>query len=270
MMVNVSSRIRFFFPYCLKLFPPLLILSLALPMNGTVADCNQLVVEVRRAGGTGTTTVALVNLLVTRNATSTATGTGLLTGQSGRYPTALRCPVACVACITCDTTLCFAPPENWCNRLPFLSYSQRNFQVVVPGINLNQPIPVFVHQGINPLISQYLGCGGYMRSDVTSRLIAHYVATQLDIQTQLTFWWAKLGKQALGCHWMAPMAMPGMPAAPPALPATFSGGPVTSLTTTSSLQDLYTATNWVVTRGTAADQAALLAVYSQLTACGRD
>jgi hypothetical protein len=28
MMVNVSSRIRFFFPYCLKLFPPLLILSL--------------------------------------------------------------------------------------------------------------------------------------------------------------------------------------------------------------------------------------------------
>ena len=246
------------------------LITVALPMNGTVVDCNQLVVEVRRAGGTGTTTVALVNLLVTRNATSTATGTGLLTGQSGRYPTALRCPVACVSCITCSSTVCFVPASTWCNRLPFPTYSQRNLQVIVPGINFNQPLPVFVNQRINPLISQYLGCGGFYRSDLTSRLIASYIATQLDIQNQLTFWWAKLGKESLGCHWMAPMAMPGMPAAAPALPATFSGGPVTSLTTTSSLQDLYDATEWVVTRGTAADQAALLAVYGQLASCGKD
>jgi hypothetical protein len=249
------------------------LITVALPMNGTVADCNQLAVEVRRAGGTGTTTVALINLLVTRNATSTATGTGLLTGQTGRYPTALRCPVACVACpaaLVCDTVLCFAPPTVWCNRLPFPTYNQKNFRVVVPGVNLNQPISVFVNRRINPLISQYLGCGGYMRSDVNYRLIAAYVAAQLDIQNQLSFWWGKLNSQPLGCHWMAPMAMPGMPAAAPALPATFSGGPITSLTVNSSLQDLYDATNWVVTRGTMADQMALLAIYSQLTSCGRD
>ncbi len=248
------------------------LITVALPMNGTVADCNQLVVEVRRAGGTGTTTVALVNLLVTRNATSTATGTGLLTGRTGRYPTALRCPVACVACTTivCDTTICFTPPAVWCNRLPFPTYSQKNFRVVVPGVNLNQPIPVFVNRRINPLISQYLGCGGYFRSDLTYRLIASYIAAQLDIQNQLSFWWAKLGRQPLGCHWMAPMAMPGMATPAPALPVRFSGGPVTSLTVTSSLQDLYDATDWVITRGTAADQLALLAVYSQLNVCGKD
>ncbi len=186
----------------------------------------------------------------------------------------LTLSITCFPQTTCDIVLCFATPSTWCNRLVFPSYSQRSYRVVIPGVNFNQPIPVVTSgwwsSGINPLVRQYLGCGGYYRSDLNYLLIARYVATQLDIQSQLSFWWAKLSKQPLGCHWIAPMAMPGMPAPTPALPATFSGGPITSLTVTSSLQDLYDATDWVVTRGTTADQQALLAVYDQLNSCGRD
>ena len=176
--------------------------------------------------------------------------------------------------VLCDRVLCFAAPTAWCNRLSFPTYSQKNFRVVIPGVNLNQPLPVFITSGqdtaINPLVRQYLGCGGYMRADLISRLIAHYVATQLDIQNQLPFWWAKLSKQPLGCHVITPMSMPGMTAPARALPATISGGPVTTLSDSSSLQDLYEATNWVITRGTTADQLALLTLYSQLNSCGRD
>jgi hypothetical protein len=172
--------------------------------------------------------------------------------------------------LVCDRVLCFAAPTTWCNRLVFPTYSQKGFRVVIPGVNLNQPIPVFANRQVNPLIRLALGCGGYMRTDPNSLLIAEYVAAQLDIQNQLAFWWLKLRTQSLGCHIVTPMSMPGMPASPRALPATLSGGPITLLTDASSLQDLYDATNWVLTSGTAADQQALLAVYSQLFSCSKD
>lgn len=247
------------------------LITVALPMNGTIPDCNQLAVEIKRGAGVGTTTVALINLVVTRMG-SPVSGKGLQTGITGLYPTGLKCPVACPACntIVCDTVLCFADACTWCNRLSFPN-RYLNARVVVPGVNFNQPLAVFPVGGpINPLVSQYLGCGGFYRSDPRSVLIGQYLAAQLDIQTQLSFWWAKLPKQALGCHVITPMSMPGMPGAPRALPATFSGGPITSLTDASSLQDLFTVTDWVVTRGTAADQAALIAIYKQLNTCRRD
>ncbi len=247
------------------------LISVALPMNGTVADCNQLAVEVKRSAGVGTTTVALINLVVTRMATTTASGKGLQTGITGLYPTALKCPVACPACATivCDTVLCFADACTWCNRLSF-GGRYLNHRVVVPGVNFNQPLAVFAGGRINPLISQYLGCGGFYRSDMRSVLIGQYLAAQLDIQTQLSFWWIKLNKQPLGCHVITPMSMPGMPGAPRALPATISGGPITALTDASTLQDLFDATDWVVTKGSMDDLQKLIAIYKQLNTCRKD
>lgn len=243
------------------------LISVALPMNGTVVDCSQLAVEVRRGAGVGTTTVALINLVVTRMG-SPVSGRGLQSGIIGMYPTGLKCPVACPACppIVCDTVLCFADACTWCNRLSF-GGRYANARVVVPGVNFNQPIAVYVGGRINPLISQYLGCGGFYRSDMRSVLIGQYLSAQLDIQTQLSFWWAKLSKQPLQCHVITPMSMPGMPGAPRALPATFSGGPITTLTDASSLQDLFDVTDWVVTRGSMDDLAKLIAIYKQLNAC---
>jgi hypothetical protein len=148
----------------------------------------------------------------------------------------------------CNTVLCFADASEWCNRLSFVE-RYRNHKVVVPGVSFDQAIAVVIGGRVNPLVRQYLGCGGFERSDLRSRLIAEYLAAQLDIQTQLSFWWLKLNKETLGCHVITPMSMPGMPGAPRALPVTLSGGPVPSLTNASSLQDLYDATNWVVIRG---------------------
>ena len=247
------------------------LITIALPMNGTVADCNQLAIEVKRGAGIGTTTVALINLVVTRMG-SPVSGKGLQTGITGLYPTGLKCPVACPTCatITCDTVLCFADACTWCNRLAFRG-RYLDDRVVVPGINFNQPIAVFPGRGsINPLVSQYLGCGGFYRSDMRSILIGQYLAAQLDIQNQLSFWWIKLNKQPLACHVITPMSMPGMPGAPRALPATISGGPITSLTDASTLQDLYDATDWVVTRGSMDDLAKLIAIYKQLNTCRKD
>ena len=245
------------------------LITVALPMNGTVADCNQLAVEIKRGAGVGTTTVALINLVVTRMG-SPLSGKGLQSGLTGLYPTGLKCPVACPACppaIVCDTVLCFADACTWCNHLSF-GGRYANARVVVPGVNFNQPIAVFPAGGpINPLVSQYLGCGGFYRSDMRSVLIGQYLAAQLDIQTQLSFWWAKLGKQPLFCHVRTPMAMPGMPGAPRALPATFSGGPILTLTDASSLQDLFDVTDFVITRGSMDDLQRLIAIYKQLNAC---
>ncbi len=248
------------------------LITVALPMNGTVADCNQLVVEIRRGAGVGTTTVAFINLVVTRMATTTATGTGLQTGIVGLFPTGLKCPTACPTCpavvapAVCDTVICFADAFTWCNRLSF-GTRYANARVVVPGVNFNQPIAVFLGGGINPLIRQYLGCGGFMRSDMRSILIGQYLAAQLDIQTQMSFWWSRIGRQTLACQVITPMSMPGMPGAPRALPATFSGGPVLTLTDASSLQDLFDVTDFVITRGSMDDLQRLIAIYSQLNAC---
>ncbi len=171
--------------------------------------------------------------------------------------------------LQCNTVLCFAEASTWCNLLTFED-RYLNHRVIVPGVNSNQPIAVISGGSVNPLIRQYLGCGGFQRSDPRSTLIAAYLAAQLDIQTQLPFWWGRLDKQTLGCHVITPMSMPGMPGAPRALPATLSGGPIPVLTDASSLQDLYDATDWVVTKGSMEDLQKLIAIYKQLNTCRRD
>ena len=244
------------------------LITLALPMTLGIPDCNQLVVEVRRAGGVGTTTVALVNIQVTRNATTTATGTGIQTGQTGTYPTGLRCQVICPACPTalnCDLTICFARACDWCNRLDFPGY-RRDYWVRIPGVNFG--LMVSPYGNFSQLVRQALGCSGFTRNDPYSKLVAEYVAAQLSIQHAVPFWYPQLSRQILGCHVRVPMAMPGMPAPVSSLPVTLSDG--RTLTVNSSLQDLFNATDFATSRGTIADYQSLLNVYMQLNTCRRD
>ena len=63
------------------------------------------------------------------------------------------------------------------------------------------------------------------------------------------------------------MSMPGMPGAPRSLPATFSAGPILTLTDASTLQDLFDVTDFVITRGSMDDLQRLIAIYKQLNAC---
>ncbi|MBS1808891.1 MAG: hypothetical protein JST84_12080 [Acidobacteria bacterium] len=243
------------------------LITLALPMNGTIPDCNQLVVEVNRAGGSGRTTVALINIVVTRNATTTATGTGIQTGQQGTYPTAARCANVCPACptISCDLTICFADACTWCNRLDFASY-RRDYWVSIPNYNMGLMVSPYGFNGI--LVRQALGCSGFTRNDPYSKMVAEYVAAQLSVQHALPFWYPQLSKQKLACHVRVPMAMPGMPAPASSLPATLSNGVV--LDGNSSLQDLFTATNWAALKGNTSDHQKLLAIYMQLNNCKKD
>ena len=253
------------------------LITLPIPMNGTFRDCNQLVFEVVRGSGTGTTTVAMVNLVVSRmeRAGDSALGARGIFGTTGGYPTGLKCAVACPACdavasLSCDLTICYKDGCTWCNLLQFSPYNRKNYQVSIPGVNSGQPVRVFDYTGRVSFDVKYaLGCAGYNRNDSWAKLTSAYVAAQLDVQNSLSFWWVKIGKQQIGCH-LAPMmaAMPGMPAMVNPLPLTLSNG--VTLTQFSSLEELFDATEWAVTRGTIADQQKLLAVYNALNDCHRD
>ena len=244
------------------------LITVALPMNAGIPDCNQLVVSIRRDGGVGTTTVALINIVVTRNATTTATGTGVQTGLSGTYPTALRCPVACPACPNppvCDLTICFAPACEWCNRLSFTSY-RKDYWVKIPNYNFGLSVSPYGFNG--QLVFQALGCNGFFRTDPYSKMVAEYVAAQLSIQHAVPFWYPELRRQLLACHVRVPMAMPGMPAPVNPLPATLSNGVV--LDGNSSLQDLFNAVDAAALRGNTSDHQKLLAILMALNNCKKD
>ena len=237
------------------------LMTVAFPMDGSIPNCNQLVVEIKRAGGTGTTTVALVNIVVTRTG-ATTTGTGIQSGQSGTYATGLVCPVACPACpvINCDLTICFVQACDWCNRLQFPGY-RRDYWVRIPGVNFGLMVSPYGPFAQNVLMA--LGCSGFTRQDVYSKLVAEYVAAQLSIQHAVPFWYPQLSRQKLECH-VRTMPMPG----PRAIPATLSNGVV--LDGNSSLQDLFNATDWAAAQGTTEDRQKLLNIYMQLNNCRKD
>jgi hypothetical protein len=281
------------------------LITIALPMNAGIRDCNQLAVEVVRAGGTGTTTVALVNLRVSRMekaGDSSLPDKGVF-GTTGGYPTGLKCDSVCPACdivvtptptptpvatptptpvatptptpvptptpLSCDLTICYKNADTWCNLLQFSPYNKKNFQVSIPGVNSGQAVRVFDYAGrVSTDVKYALGCSGFDRNYVWADLTSAYVAAQLDVQNSLSFWWVKIGKQQIGCHLAPMMAMPGMPAMASPLPLTLSNG--VTLTQFSSLEDLFDATEWAVSRGTIADQQKLLAVYKALNTCHRD
>ncbi len=249
------------------------LITLPIPMNGVFRDCNQLVFEVVRGSGTGTTTVAMVNLQVSRveKAGDSSLPDKGVYGTTGGYPTGLKCDVACPSCdaLSCDLTICYKDGCTWCNLLQFSPYNKKNYQIYIPGVNSGQAVRVFDYNGrITYEAKAALGCAGYVRNDSWAKLTSAYVAAQLDIQNAVSFWWVKIGKQQIGCHLAPMMAMPGMPAMAKPLPLTLSNG--VTLTEFSSLADLFDATDWAVTSGTVADQQKLLAVYKALNTCHRD
>ena len=240
------------------------LITVALPMTIGIPDCNQLVVEVRRAGGVGTTTVALINIIVTRNASATAPGVGIQTGQAGTFPTAARCANVCPACptaISCDLRICFVQACDWCNRLDFPGY-RKDYWVRIPNFNFG--LMVSPYGNFSQLVRQALGCSGFTRQDVYSKMVAEYVAAQLSVQNAVPFWYPQLSRQKLFCH-VDRMLMAGQVRA---IPATLSNGTV--LDGNSSLQDLFNATDWAAAQGTTADQQKLLNIYMQLNNCRRD
>ena len=243
------------------------LITVALPMNAGIPDCNQLVVSIRRGSGVGVTTVALINLGVRRNATTTATGTGIQLGQTGTYPTALPCANVCPACpvLNCDLTICFAPACDWCNRLSFTAY-RKDYWVKIPNYNFGLSVSPYGFNG--QLVYQALGCSGFTRNDPYSKMVAEYVAAQLSVQFNLPFWYPQLSKQKLACHVRMPMAMAGMPAPVNPLPATLSNGVV--LDGNSSLQDLFNAVDVAALRGNTSDHQKLLAILMALNNCKKD
>ncbi|MFN7929826.1 MAG: hypothetical protein U0Y68_18155 [Blastocatellia bacterium] len=119
------------------------LMTVSLPMDGSIANCNQLGVEIKRASGVGTTTVAFVNIVVTRSGATTSGPS--VQGNTGTYATGLVCPIACPACpvVNCDLTICFADACTWCNRLTFSTYQQRDYWVRVPGLNFGLMVSPF-------------------------------------------------------------------------------------------------------------------------------
>ena len=78
-------------------------ITFAMSMNPLIG-CEQLVLQIARAGGVGTTTVIVSDLIVKRDAAGgTGTGPGILangqqTGPVGTYPLGLVCVVVCPSC----------------------------------------------------------------------------------------------------------------------------------------------------------------------------
>ncbi len=73
-------------------------IALSMDPRAPTAGCQFLGIEVIRDGGNGTTTVAFNSIVVVRDASNTATGVGLFTGQIGTYPTKPECAPGCPSC----------------------------------------------------------------------------------------------------------------------------------------------------------------------------
>jgi hypothetical protein len=77
-------------------------IALSMDPRAPTIGCQHLGVEVIRDGGDGALTVVFNSIVVVRNNATTATGTGLFTGQIGSYPARADCDLACPSC--CPTT----------------------------------------------------------------------------------------------------------------------------------------------------------------------
>jgi hypothetical protein len=75
-----------------------LVLVLSMNPRAPTAGCQFLGVEVVRGSGSGALSVVFNTIVVVRASRTTATGTGLFTGQTGTYPTRPECDLVCPSC----------------------------------------------------------------------------------------------------------------------------------------------------------------------------
>ncbi len=161
--------------------------------------------------------------------------------------------------IVCDRKLCFKAPYAWCYALQ--SQRNRNYSVNIPGVNFGLQINVFSTWGVNPNVTMALEPAS---QHVRYKLTAAYVAAQLSLQEQITFWWHGISTLKLGCF----VRMPMNTAPSCTFPVSLSYGE--TLNSNSSLTDLFNQTERALRIGTDEDLQILLGVYDQLDHCRND
>lgn len=238
-------------------------ITLKLSQASPLADCFQLAIDVTRAGGVGTTSVVVTDLIVNRNTVagdSLRPETGLLGGLTGGYPTGAKCdascPTVCEVVPVCMNHICFRPPEYYCSR--GIPYGTGPVRIPINGIVSS--VQTRVGALMSPTVSRYLGCGTYIYEAQTTsgrRLIRLYIAAQVSIASNAQH--PSPMMLQLGCFLMM---MNGMPSP---LPLPLSNG--YTLTGASTMQDLFKQTELAILEGRTADMEALIKIYKSL-ACG--
>ncbi|HYE71919.1 MAG TPA: hypothetical protein VEF04_01255, partial [Blastocatellia bacterium] len=245
------------------------------PTAGTMG-CFRLVLEIVRAGGTGTTSVAITSIIVNRNTVAgdgtgaNATQPGLIGGLVGGFPTGGKCgtdPQCLPACPAGGTPMCpfnmvcFHTPGYYCStNIPY-----RVRAVRIPQVNYGFPIFVRTGGAINPLVRYYLGCGQYTyeSNTIQSRLLTkYYLAAQISIaNVDATSPIGSLSEfLSVGCYLMPPMA-----GAPPVFPITLSNGTV--ITADTKFCIVFAETESAIIQMRQADIAKLIKLYQALLTC---
>ena len=75
-----------------------IVIALSMDKKAPTMGCQHLGVQIVRDGGTGSTAVVFNSFVLVRDNATTASGTGLFTGQTGSYPTKAECDGACPSC----------------------------------------------------------------------------------------------------------------------------------------------------------------------------
>lgn len=251
-------------------------LNFSMDPTSPLMGCFRLVLEIVRAGGAGTTSVALTSIVVNRNTVAgdgsgaNATQQGLIGGLVGGYPTGVKCVADCLpACPTGGTLmcpfnmLCFHTPGYYCaGNIPFAARTVR-----IPQINFGNPIYVRNYGSVSDLVKRYLGCGLYVfeTNSIQSRLLTkYYLAAQFTIaDADATSPIYNLSEfVSVGCYLMPPMA-----GAPPVLPITLSNGTV--ITADTKFCVLFAETEDAIIQMRSADIAKLIKLYQAFTTCER-
>lgn len=161
--------------------------------------------------------------------------------------------------IGCDRKICFKEPFAW--RYALQVQRNRNYSVKIPGVNFGIPMNVFTLAGINPNVKNALE--PYSQHD-RYKLTAAYVAAQLSLQEQSTFWWHGINTLKLGCFVRMPMnSTPSC-----TFPVLLSYSE--KLDSNSSLAELFNQTEQALRGGTDDDLQTLFSVYNQLNNCRND
>jgi hypothetical protein len=232
--------------------------------------CQRLLLDLINAGGDpGTISVAITSIIVKRMGNPVG-GTGLLTDVTGggladTFPTGAICAVDCpAACPTPTPTpspcpmICFRKPLYFCSNgipLALTLFNDVRIRVFSGGrFTTSTLAPGAIPGNLNCSL-RFIGEDYFLTP--SQDLLGRYVAAQISVAstTNPPFNTANL---RLGCFVM-PMLGPNP------LPVTLSNG--VTINANTSLATFFTQTELALTTGTAADVAALRAIYLAL-ACG--